>query len=936
MSSPIITYGDIPLAIPDKDILDWVDATIPFNASNYFRTLNAGYIDEMQIYFKNYSENPFDRIKLNSLFWPTGASRFSMGFYLTTSENLEKLPYFDAYGIGDSEDKVGGIRAQVNGDPVDYNPLRSDGYKPLNLRLENTGVEFSAKMWMLPPRPLMQIYEYPDASGDLLKGHFPVSHLEALWVIPLVDDRYWWWWHTTGKMSMASCATWESTFQTLFEKMGYAPHQLQIDAVDADYLYPHSKFRKQDYIKKVPLVLDTMAHCINARVFTDYSGKVHVRSAEESFKILKAASPTPAGSSGGGRLNLASLRKKDIKYNFSELSNFFTQPDTKVNETAQILRDTGGVIPEYLTFVVNNGFYRVNMHSRGEDAATRLSNPLSSSGYDTLISQRFETINSDGTKLDGKLRFFTPTGTNITPPTISNEEKVVSGSEQKQTINFKNGDYLYDLKNELIYGPKNNASWGIAKKGQSILTKLFNITASSYKANKKTCPSTALPATGQSEVDFNKQQFTNFTKRYAIDWALYQLSDVDYMVNGCVPIPLHGMLDHIITYMSVDESYTRVVRPPYNDLTEEVYIESYLGDEAACASDTYPCGQCKGIAGRSLTNPVSTGGAGYPEGLLPYAPHGIVQNPPNNSLREPTAKGQKGNYPNWHAPPYVVKYCLGSSIGTVALDFQTTLGVSIKVYWNGQIVGSRETYGTYNALQQCNVCGKAYGRITFAKTEKTPSYAFVIIDALPNQTVDDPYDTDWVINMRCVDSAPYPAPRCLACDANLNQFGGVFTLGMFTSMPMSIPGNDGGGITSTPLCTGKSAASTFACGSNANCEIPGNLLLKFIDVPDSCIFLKDVEVKLQQSASQGGWIGVFDGFGFTQEIVQFHLRTSGTSVFTLYLKDIVNASRPVVSTSSRVSCNCIPFELVLQNLDLSSYSCAQSSGTPFKVSITEA
>jgi len=46
------TYAGVPLMVPPKELYDWVEENIPFNASNYFRTLNYGLLDNSDIVFK--------------------------------------------------------------------------------------------------------------------------------------------------------------------------------------------------------------------------------------------------------------------------------------------------------------------------------------------------------------------------------------------------------------------------------------------------------------------------------------------------------------------------------------------------------------------------------------------------------------------------------------------------------------------------------------------------------------------------------------------------------------------------------------------------------------------------------------------------------------------------------------------------------------------
>jgi len=917
------TYAGVPLMVPPKELYDWVEENIPFNASNYFRTLNYGLLDNSDIVFKNYSENPFHDLKLSSLYWPTGASRFATGFFLVSSEDLEKLPSFDNLGYKDAVDTLGGMRSRVNS---------KNYYTAEKLVIYNTEIPLAAKMYMLPPRPLLQIESTVVDDAIETRGRFPVPHLESLWVVPLVDDRYWWWWHNTGEFKIPSCSNWEDLFYTIFDNLGYGQHQVLVDPdIPQEYLFPHSLYRKQSYNIRVPLLLDSIAQSCNCRIISHFNGQIEIMHARKSFDALKQPLLTPSGNQGGGKMVLANLDKSKFYKSFPSKSDIGKNSDDVQKQSLNI-RDTPGVIPEVVTFVVNNNPIRVNLLNKDGLATQRPLSETTINGDDTLHSQIIETM-VDPTDLDsvvaGKMRYFEDTN-NQGPDDKNSEPSYYKSGNNSVTVEYQNGDYILDTKNNVFYGPRSDSGWGDAFRGKSLLSKYFKVVASAYKTTGKTaCPILMYPPTGVTEKDFNTNQIETFCKTYARDWALYQYADDDISLNGCVPVEQHGMLDNIIFHLSVEDTYTRLIRPPYNDLTEEVYIESYLGDEAACDADTYPCGQCKGMQGDSTTTQLY--GFGTSDMFLPYS--AILQ----KTQTVPTG-ATAATYPQWHKPPYVVKFCLGGAIGTAALDyhFQTTMNVS--VYWNGSKVASRTVYGSKSFT--CQSGAQSWGRLTFYKTEKTPSYAIVVVDAATDtfsqQEAERPQAMNWYMNMRCVDSIPYPAPRAIACDSKLNEVGGVFTLGMFTSIPVNIQGTSTGIVPNTPICISDSASSTFPCGSNQSCVIPSNLQLKFNNAPSSCKFLKDVVIPLQQSTSDGGWIGIYDQFGPTKDIIQAKLTLVGTTAFKLVLKDIVNASRSPVEINNITTCLCTPFTLTIPGVNLTPFACTPASPNTLQAIITEA
>jgi hypothetical protein len=166
----------------------------------------------------------------------------------------------------------------------------------------------------------------------------------------------------------------------------------------------------------------------------------------------------------------------------------------------------------------------------------------------------------------------------------------------------------------------------------------------------------------------------------------------------------------------------------------------------------------------------------------------------------------------------------------------------------------------------------------------------------------------------------------------LDEVGGIFTLGMFTSIPINIPSSSGGLIPNTSVCVADAAESDFQCGG-VNCTIPANLIMSFESPPDSCKWLKDITIPLQQSVFDGGWAGINDQFGPLKDIVQAKLRLVGNNGFDLTIKDIVNVSKPQVQLTSGTTCLCTPFKLQFTAGDLTPFSCV---GTNTKIIIQEA
>lgn len=119
-------------------------------------------------------------LKLNQLYYPSGASRWARGLFLCGKETLDAI-----------EDDDTGVVAFNNSYPTGTTVTPSLG-SPWDL-----GSQFGVRLHKLEPIPISD-------SGD-----------DTLWILPLVDERYWW----QGKTIVSEAETWTALFTELAEAM---------------------------------------------------------------------------------------------------------------------------------------------------------------------------------------------------------------------------------------------------------------------------------------------------------------------------------------------------------------------------------------------------------------------------------------------------------------------------------------------------------------------------------------------------------------------------------------------------------------------------------------------------------------------------------------------------------------------------------------------
>jgi len=154
--------------------------------------------------------------RINTLYWPTGASRWARGYFLVKGDNL-----------------IAGLAFAT----------------PFTLNVTNTGPggSWDCGLYVLSPRPL---------SGA---GGFTA---EDLWLIPVVDERYFWQFTDVRNLTTTADNTWS-------QLLAYLGVQLDVfivgDAPVSAYHRPDPEELSRKYVNAAA-VLDAVAHSVGARI----------------------------------------------------------------------------------------------------------------------------------------------------------------------------------------------------------------------------------------------------------------------------------------------------------------------------------------------------------------------------------------------------------------------------------------------------------------------------------------------------------------------------------------------------------------------------------------------------------------------------------------------------------------------------------------------
>lgn len=237
-----IKFAGIPLLEPPPALQKFIDDFLPFEEAHLFGVQSASLASERKgtsgeksvlrgIGLPNYPPPP--RLKLNTLYWPTGASRWARGVFVTTGENVDKIvEKLEALR------SVGGAESLVITDDDDKEKRT-----------------ITAKMRLLPPQPITTSSK-------------PETEETTLWLLPLVDARFFWQWRPTGDLTVNNATTWTGLISTLASALGVT---IDDDDIDSDYQQPDHEECHRDQ-ENAATLLDAVLHSIGHRLIAKLDG----------------------------------------------------------------------------------------------------------------------------------------------------------------------------------------------------------------------------------------------------------------------------------------------------------------------------------------------------------------------------------------------------------------------------------------------------------------------------------------------------------------------------------------------------------------------------------------------------------------------------------------------------------------------------------------
>lgn len=224
-----------------------------------------------------------DPPRLGTLHWPTAAARWGTFFHLVTGGQLARIREALSPASGSSH---------VNG--------------PGTLTVGDGRRSVSTGMYLLPARPVSQrLRATGSTAGSAGSGDEPDA--ADLYLIELVDERYYWWAAGDQAAPDPTPATWQDLITALFAAVGVTP--TFSGGIPSAYDPPNAD-RWRVGFEPIPVQIDAACRTVGTRVSRRLDGSVRVSRWEEAYAALNyEVYRTDADRATGGRVDNRDIYK---------------------------------------------------------------------------------------------------------------------------------------------------------------------------------------------------------------------------------------------------------------------------------------------------------------------------------------------------------------------------------------------------------------------------------------------------------------------------------------------------------------------------------------------------------------------------------------------------------------------------------------------------
>ncbi len=195
--------------------------------------------------------------------WPWGASRWAHGWFLASSNQVAEIQRKAFSEEGDEEN------------PVPGQPIPVDLY--IDAPGQRSQENLTTPVYVLSITPLARI-NVPSGSD--------AAFINGLYLITVVDERWFWWGLTSPTFTMTSSTTWATMIQALGDKViDTELNTFGFDPVAVDYGAPSSSWGDLKY-EQFPIVFDAVLANVGQRLVRAYNGDLYCEDTETADNDL--------------------------------------------------------------------------------------------------------------------------------------------------------------------------------------------------------------------------------------------------------------------------------------------------------------------------------------------------------------------------------------------------------------------------------------------------------------------------------------------------------------------------------------------------------------------------------------------------------------------------------------------------------------------------
>lgn len=204
-----LTLSDIPLTICTDEIDAWVRKNIHQDDVWQFSPRQWPGFGLAGIAFRTDTAR-VKPVKPGLFVWPQGAARWAYGYYLCSTFGIDQIRNL-AYGANDGK--------QMNALTL----------KMSTPELLSGGEQFQTQVYLLRAIPLFAI------QPAVFDSQNPPTFVNGLYLIVVVDARYFWQFKSTPLITITSSTVWTDLLNQTATALGIS---LNIDSIDSRYLHP--------------------------------------------------------------------------------------------------------------------------------------------------------------------------------------------------------------------------------------------------------------------------------------------------------------------------------------------------------------------------------------------------------------------------------------------------------------------------------------------------------------------------------------------------------------------------------------------------------------------------------------------------------------------------------------------------------------------------